>query len=94
MVPDKINQSHRYNSRFWDGILNGYQLILCGSGVQTRPAGQPQIYLMVQCRGLHAFIGAPSLDERSVLLSTFGKKIQRISGEDPFFWSSATFGKI
>ena len=28
----------------------------------------------------------PRLDERSVFLFTFGKKILRISGEDPFFF--------
>ena len=54
-------------------------IIIYGSGVPTRPAGQPLIYHMVQCQG-------PPRLERSVFLSTFGKKIQRIFGEDHFYY--------
>ena len=49
------------------------------------PLASPRFTIWYNAKGLRAFMGAPRLDERSVFLSTFGKKIQRISGEDFFF---------
>ena len=49
------------------------------------PLASPKFFLWCVVRGLRAFIRAPRLDKRSVFVSKFGKKIKRISSEDPFF---------
>ena len=53
--------------------------IIYGSGVETLPAGQPQIYHMVQ------YQGPPRVDERSVLCLHLAKKYSEFLAKNRFF---------